>query len=111
VISDGSAPGWTEANRLCGDAAPFRVVCFRPRPYSTHGEAVTVARLARERRWRSLIVVTSRYHLTRSRLLFRRCTDARVSGVAARTSPLAMAMNLPFEWGKFLYQLTLERDC
>ena len=111
VISDGAAPGWKEANRLCAGGTAFRVVCFRPSPYSTHGEAAAVARLARERGWRSLAVVTSRYHVTRSRLLFRRCTTADVSAVAARTSPPAMVLNLPFEWGKLLYQLTLERDC
>jgi uncharacterized SAM-binding protein YcdF (DUF218 family) len=111
VISDGTAPGWKDANRLCNGGARFQVVCFRPRPYSTHGEAVDVARLARERGWRSLVVVTSRYHVTRSRLLFRRCTEADVSGVAAATSPAAIALNLPFEWGKLLTQLTVERDC
>jgi uncharacterized SAM-binding protein YcdF (DUF218 family) len=111
VISDGTAPGWKDANRLCAGGTAFRVVCFRPHPYSTHGEATDVARLARERGWRSLVVVTSRYHVTRSRLLFRRCTPAEISGVAAATSPAAIALNLPFEWGKLLTQLTVERDC
>jgi uncharacterized SAM-binding protein YcdF (DUF218 family) len=111
VISDGTAPGWSDANRLCDGDARFRVVCFRPRPYSTHGEATDVARLARERGWRSLVVVTSRYHVTRSRLLFRRCTQAEISGIAASTSPAAIALNVPFEWGKLLTQLTVERDC
>ena len=55
--------------------------------------------------------MTSRYHLTRAQLLFRRCLDGSVSGVSAETSPGAMALNVPFEWGKLLYQLTLERDC
>jgi uncharacterized SAM-binding protein YcdF (DUF218 family) len=111
VISDGTAPGWREGNRLCDGEGTFEVVCFRPRPYSTHGEANDVAALAARHRWRSLVVVTSRYHVTRARMLFRRCTDARIAGVAARTSPLSMTMNLPFEWGKFVWQLTLERDC
>ena len=111
VISDGEARGWAEGNRLCAGGAAFRVVCFRPRPYSTHGEAAAVAKLARARGWRSLVVVTSRYHVTRSRLLFRRCLDGPVSGVSARTSPGAMALNVPFEWGKLLYQLTVERHC
>jgi uncharacterized SAM-binding protein YcdF (DUF218 family) len=111
VISDGRARGWSDGNRLCEGDVRFEVVCFRPRPYSTHGEANDVARLARTQRWRTLVVVTSRYHVTRSRLLFARCTDADISAVAAETAPLATAMNLPFEWGKLLYQLTVERDC
>jgi uncharacterized SAM-binding protein YcdF (DUF218 family) len=111
VISDGEARGWAEANRLCAGQAAFRVVCFRPRPYSTHGEAADVARLARARGWRSLVVVTSRYHVTRARLLFRRCLESSVGGVAAKTSLGAMALNVPYEWGKLVWQLTLERDC
>jgi uncharacterized SAM-binding protein YcdF (DUF218 family) len=111
VISDGNARGWREANRLCKGNGPLRVVCFTPDPYSTHGEAENLGRLARRRGWRSLIVVTSNYHVTRSRLLFERCTDGRVLVVGAHTPPLSLAMNLPFEWGKYLWQLTIERDC
>lgn len=111
VISDGRAKGWQEANRLCRGRAGFNVVCFRPKPYSTEGEAEDVAALVRRNGWSSIVVVTSRYHVTRSRILFRRCTDAAVRGVAADTSALATARNLPFEWGKLVYQLTIDRDC
>jgi uncharacterized SAM-binding protein YcdF (DUF218 family) len=112
VISDGRARGWQIGNRLCdGEATGFRVVCFRPEPYSTRGEAEDVARLAQARGWRSLVVVTSRYHVTRARMLFRRCTDAAVKGVAADTSAGATAVNLPVEWGKLAYQLTVQRGC
>jgi uncharacterized SAM-binding protein YcdF (DUF218 family) len=112
VLSDGRARGWAQGNRLCKNGGPrFKVLCFRPKPYSTQGEAENVARLAQRRRWQSVVVVTSRYHVTRSRLLFRRCTDAAVRGVAAETSVWAIARNLPFEWGKLVYQLTFDRDC
>jgi uncharacterized SAM-binding protein YcdF (DUF218 family) len=111
VISDGKAKGWSEGNRLCDGQARFAVVCFRPKPYSTRGEAEDFARLATRRGWRSVVVVTSRYHVTRSRVLFRRCTNATVRGVAADTSVWALVRNLPFEWGKLVYQLTVDRDC
>jgi len=112
VISDGRAKGWAQGNRLCKTSgSTFDVVCFRPKPYSTQGEAESVARLAQRQGWRAVVVVTSRYHVTRSRLLFRRCTDAAVRGVAADTSVWALARNLPFEWGKLAYQLTVDRDC
>src|SRR4051794_24178594 len=63
VISDGLDPLWPRANRLCRGDAGFEVVCFRPRPYSTRGEAEAVARIASARGWRSIVVVTSRYHV------------------------------------------------
>src|SRR5205085_12077264 len=56
VISDGLAPGWREANRLCRrGGGRFRVVCFRPDPYSTRGEARAVARMAAARGWGSVV--------------------------------------------------------
>ena len=58
---------------VCGSEARYEVVCFRPEPDRTQGEARAAAHLADERRWRSLVVVTSRYHATRARMLFRRC--------------------------------------
>jgi uncharacterized SAM-binding protein YcdF (DUF218 family) len=39
---------------------------------STREEAEALRRLARERKWRSLIVVTSNYHTRRTRYIFRR---------------------------------------
>src|SRR5436305_11321179 len=54
VISDGRDPLWPKANRLCAGHASFTVVCFKPKPYSTRGEAEEVARLAARRRWRSI---------------------------------------------------------
>lgn len=73
VISDGLDTSWTKANRLCRFGDPGKFVCMRPEPYSTRGEARLAARLARERGWRSLLVVTSRFHVFRARRLFERC--------------------------------------
>jgi uncharacterized SAM-binding protein YcdF (DUF218 family) len=39
---------------------------------STREEAEALARLAKERKWRSVIVVTSNYHTRRARYIFRR---------------------------------------
>jgi uncharacterized SAM-binding protein YcdF (DUF218 family) len=111
VISDGRAPGWRRANRLCAGHARFRVICFRPSPYSTQGEAEEVARLARRNRWLSLVVVSSTYHLTRARLLFDRCSDAQVGVAKAPTTAGEFARNVPVEMGKLVYQLTFDRHC
>jgi uncharacterized SAM-binding protein YcdF (DUF218 family) len=111
VISDGLAAGWREANRLCRGEARFRVLCFRPRPYSTRGEARAVARMAAARGWRSVVVVTSTYHVTRARLLFDRCADAsvRVTGSTYRRSLIPLEVFL--EPAKLVYALVLARRC
>jgi uncharacterized SAM-binding protein YcdF (DUF218 family) len=104
---------WPQAARLCATHryAGARVVCFTAIPFSTQGEARTVTRLARERGWHSVVVVTSTFHVTRAHMLFRRCYHGALSVVGAG-SPW---WQLPEEWfsetGKLLVQLTLRRGC
>ena len=112
VISDGYDPSWPAANRLCAQGDPgFRVVCFRPAPYSTRGEARGFARLARENGWHSVVVVTSTFHVTRARMLFRRCFGGKVEGVGAHASLGRLKFNVVTEVGKLLVQLSLQRGC
>ena len=82
VISDGFDPRQPRANRLCQEGGErFTVVCFTPDPDSTRGEARSTAQLARERDWQRVLLVTSRFHVTRARMLFDRCLDADVDAV------------------------------
>jgi len=107
LISRDGRP-WRAADALCGRRG---IVCFHARPYSTEGEAQTVERLGRGHHWRRLVVVTSRYHLRRARMLFERCTHRRPQVVAARTTTLDYLKVVPWEWGKLVYQLTIDRSC
>lgn len=111
VISDGRALGYPQANRLCRGGQPYRVVCVRPDPYSTRGEAETVARLAAKRGWRSLVVVTSRYHVFRSRVLFERCFHGPVAVVGSEPSLHNLLQGALQEWPKLVYEETLIRSC
>jgi uncharacterized SAM-binding protein YcdF (DUF218 family) len=61
-----------------------RVICiFRPLPETTIGEARRVAELADDRGWDRITVVTTRFHTTRARVLFRQCLGDDVSVVGA----------------------------
>lgn len=111
VISDGLAPGWREANRLCRGGARFRVVCFRPKPYSTRGEARAVARMAAARGWRSVVVVTSTYHVTRARLLFDRCVGPHVFVTGAAYQRSLIPLEVFLEPAKLVYALVVARRC
>ena len=112
VISDGLAPGWRKANRLCRDGGGrFRVMCFRPEPYSTRGEARAVARMASARGWRSVVVVTSTYHVTRARLLFDRCADARVHVTGSTYQRSLIPLEVFLEPAKLVYALVVARGC
>ncbi len=112
VISDGWDPAWPEANKVCGQrAAPFKVMCFHPSPFSTRGEAEAVSRLAAKRGWRSIVVVTSTYHVFRARMLFERCFKGRVQAVGAHDSLRVIPYAVLQEWTKLAYALTLRRGC
>jgi uncharacterized SAM-binding protein YcdF (DUF218 family) len=107
-------PRWTTAIRLCNGETPhprFKVVCFQAVPYSTRGEAETVTGLAKHDGWNRLVVVTSTYHVTRARMLFRRCFHGRLWTVGT-SSPWYW---LPDEWAsetaKLAVQTVYERRC
>lgn len=103
-------------DQLCAglaDEQGFEAICLRPDPDNTRAEARAAARLAWDRGWRSVVVVTSTHHVTRSRLLFGRCFDGRVA-VLGGSPPYGwrVAVGAVFhEWLGSLHVLTLARDC
>jgi uncharacterized SAM-binding protein YcdF (DUF218 family) len=114
ISSPAQDPKWLTATRLCNAhraLGRFRVLCFEAHPYSTEGEARAIARLARLHGWKHVIVVTSTYHVTRARMLIRRCYKGGLSMVGTPST----WWRLPEEWasetGKLLVQLTVERGC
>jgi uncharacterized SAM-binding protein YcdF (DUF218 family) len=74
------------AHKLCGDR-PRGVVCFRAEPFSTRGEARAIARIARQRGWDEIVVVTSGFHVFRARRIVERCYRGELRMVGA-----------PYEW-------------
>ncbi len=113
VVSDDTAEG-TDPDRaaFCGQAAhPYPVICRRPDPFSTRGEARLTAGLARAETWRTIVVVTSRYHLLRTRILFRRCTDATLVLRGAREPWPGLLLAIPLEWVKLAVAETVRRGC
>jgi hypothetical protein len=80
---------------------------LHPAPYSTRGEAEAFARLADRRGWRSVVVVSSRYHLLRARMLFERCYDGKVVERASNGTLLGRILAAPIETVKLGYALLL----
>jgi uncharacterized SAM-binding protein YcdF (DUF218 family) len=114
VISDGGQPGSSRA-RVCRDRpAGLRLVCVSPDPATTRGEARRFAALAEREGWRSLVLVTSTYHVRRASLLLGRCYDGQVRRVA---TPLRndhsweTGKQLGGEWLAVGAALTVARSC
>lgn len=104
---------WPLGDRLCRAKryAGARVLCFEAVPYSTQGEAETVGRLARTHGWRRIVVVTNTFHVTRARMLFRRCFKGALSMVGVDSTWWKLPLNWADETAKLVYQLTAERRC
>ena len=112
LVLDGT-PDYRRVFELCREQQAFEVVCLRPEPDSTRAEARAAGRLATERGWNSLIVVTTTHHVTRSRMLFRRCFDGDVSMVGAYP-PYGWRISLRQIVHEFLgagHTLTVRRGC
>jgi len=83
VVSDAFG-GDRRPSRLCR-TRPELYECVEPRPATTAGEARLVQRLASERGWTSLLVVTRTYHVTRARLILGQCVDAELRVLGAES--------------------------
>jgi uncharacterized SAM-binding protein YcdF (DUF218 family) len=88
----------------------IQVICFTPRPATTRGEARAAASLAAAHGWHRLIVVADISQVSRARLLFDRCTRAKliVVGVSNRSSDLASVV--AYEWAATIKAL-IWRGC
>ena len=112
VISGGFDPRQPRANRLCQEGGDgFDVACFTPHPDSTRGEARKVAELARKHRWQRVLVVTSRFHVTRARMVLDRCLDADVDAVGVDYPWTSVPAAIAGEWVKLGLSSTVTRSC
>ena len=102
--------GGVVAPELLDAPLPFEVFTFVPDPSTTRGEARGVARLAEERGWHRILVVTSTYHVLRAGLIFRRALRGRVDVVGCGYDRRRLPRDLAFESAKLLLALTLRRS-
>ncbi|WP_284986361.1 YdcF family protein [Arthrobacter sp. fls2-241-R2A-172] len=85
VVSTTGLAGNLEGDALCQeDAGDPDLVCFRPSPLNTRGEAEALRSLIAEHGWKSVTIVTSEYHLMRAGTLIEQCTAAEIQMVGSR---------------------------
>ncbi len=86
-------------------------ICFNPMPKTTQGEAEAVGRLAKQYRWRSIVLVTSPDQDTRARIRFERCF---AGGVYVVTTPLPSSKwpyEIAYQWAALFKELVLQPSC
>jgi uncharacterized SAM-binding protein YcdF (DUF218 family) len=98
--------------QLCETTQLFDVVCFHPSPDSTRGEAEAIGRIASERGWNRIVLVTSTYHMSRARLLLDRCYTGTVEIATAQPDQGlgAWIAAIAHEWGG-LAEAVVHRSC
>lgn len=112
LVIDG-LPDLEQAKQLCHNSPDFEVVCLHPSPDNTQAEAEAAGRLARDRGWTRIVVVTDKVHVSRARLLFERCVKGSVAVVAAPTTRALQPTwkAVAHEWLGIADALTLSRGC
>ena len=89
-----------------------RVLCFRPDPLSTRGEARAIARLARQHHWHRIIVVMPTTQASRARLRIGRCYAGQVLEVGVDPAGVWRWMyEIVYEWGAMGKALILQPTC
>ncbi|PRZ44037.1 uncharacterized SAM-binding protein YcdF (DUF218 family) [Antricoccus suffuscus] len=101
VVSNSPGTENARANKECKTDTSPDVICFVPSPDDTRGEAHAIAKLAAQHGWKSIVVVTSTYHITRARVLVEQATPIKVYMVASKpkASVLAWAWHFIHETG------------
>ena len=85
--------------------------CFHGHPFSTRGEAREIGRLAAQRHWKTIDVVTSKYHDFRAGMLIRRCYHGKLHMIGAPQSTAHLPIDVVKESAKLAYQVLFARGC
>jgi uncharacterized SAM-binding protein YcdF (DUF218 family) len=88
------------------------VICFQPSPETTQGEARYVAKLASERHWSQILVVSGTAQTLRARLRLDRCYHGTaLFDPAGASDAIAWVRDVFYEWGALAKALTTQRGC
>jgi len=97
---------------LCSQTAPVPVVCHRPDPYTTRGEARTLRAEMSARGWRTATVITAAPNVLRARWVVGRCVEEGVQVVGRREDIGLDRWVMRYAWqaGGFV-KAALQRGC
>jgi len=116
VLSNTDTKGNATADEYCdahsNQATYPDVICFMPSSMDTRGEADVIGQLATEHGWKSIVVVTSKYHVVRAERLMNQCVPSKVQMVATQPdfSPAQWLRRFVVETGG-LFTVFLNPEC
>ncbi len=104
LISDPSGLRDPVMRKYCQRRADIEVICRPPVPSTTRGEALMARTLAEQRGWKSVIVISWRYHLPRARRIFDVCFAPPGRTVVMRDVPRSYPFSVARWQYTYLYQ-------
>jgi uncharacterized SAM-binding protein YcdF (DUF218 family) len=110
VISADRKTNDRRRNHLCR-TKPAGVICVYSGAISTADEVPAIARVAEREKWKTIVLVTSRYTLLRADRVFERCGDFRVVEFGVDEPWWRDAVGVPLEWIKLGISETVRRGC
>jgi hypothetical protein len=104
--------GWQGYGGPCPRKIPgVTLICFDPDPGTTRGEAEVIGRLARQYRWSSVALVTTRSQDTRARMIVKRCFGGSTYVVTAAQPLGSWPYQIAYAWGALVKALVEYRSC
>jgi hypothetical protein len=110
VVSASSSARGNRRTRYCR-SEPEDVECVYGGPFSTPGEAETISELARERKWDTVVLVTTQVDRRLAERVFERCGDFRAVASGVDQPWWRDVVGIPIEWVKFAVAETVRRRC
>jgi hypothetical protein len=107
VSTDEVDTSWCDEGRLDDTA----VICFHPDPFTTRGEARSIAELARSHGWHSVILVTTPDQAWRATVRVSRCFDGEIFVATAELPRRRWPMQILYQWGATAKAFTVETSC
>jgi hypothetical protein len=104
--------GWQGYGGPCPSPIPsVKLICFEPDPPTTRGEAEVLGRMAKQFRWRSVVLVTSRTQDTRARIIAERCFGGSTYVITAPLPLSSWPYEIAYGWGALFKALFVARTC
>lgn len=102
---------WIPPGMCAGHVGPAKVICFKPNPPTTQGEAEDASRIARNYGWTSMVLVTTEDQVWRAHLRFERCFSGEIDGVAAPIPWYSWPYAVLYQWAGTVKAEINQRGC
>jgi uncharacterized SAM-binding protein YcdF (DUF218 family) len=104
--------GWQGYGGPCpAPVAGVKLICFEPDPGTTRGEAEALGKLAKQFRWSSVVLVTTRTQDSRARIIAERCFAGSTYVVTAPLPLSSWPYQIAYGWGALFKALFVDRTC